>query len=435
MVDSLGWRKASKERGAIHSAFAGFVWRRATSRGPSHHLYADRAFILAAVQRKALILRYASRELRADREIVLAALQQDASCIRYVSKELRADYEVVMAAVKKGNLSKEGWHPFQFASVELEGERWIVLEAVQQDASYLKILKYVSKEVLADREVILAAVKKDARALKFASVELKSDREIVLAAVQQDASRLKPDPKYASAALRAVASVELHADREIVLAAVQQDASRLKPDPKYASAALRAVASVELHADREIVLAAVQQDASHLKFASAALRADRAVVLAAVKKSGFAFQYASVELRADPYVIQAAMQMNEPVDPYQSYAVQVARDRDALGAAVGARAIPAPHAAMNGAPEALAIVHSLLSSYVEAISSVIVDRTTSRSNKSWSKLGFERDIFDLWGVPVVGPMPTYTPSKRPRYSYTYDAFWWSIRRIQVGVRG
>ena len=398
MVDSLGWRKASKERGAIHSAFAGFVWRRATSRGPSHHLYADRAFILAAVQRNALILRYASRELRADREVVLTALQQDASCIRYVSKELRADYEVVMAAVKKGNLSKEGWHPFQFASVELEGERWIVLEAVQQDASYLKILKYVSKEVLADREVILAAVKKDARALKFASVELKSDREIVLAAVQQDASRLKPDPKYASAALRAVASVELHADREIVLAAVQQDAS-------------------------------------HLKFASAALRADRAVVLAAVKKSGFAFQYASVELRADPYVIQAAMQMNEPVDPYQSYAVQVARDRDALGAAVGARAIPAPHAAMNGAPEALAIVHCLLSSYVEAISSVIVDRTTSRSNKSWSKLGFERDIFDLWGVPVVGPMPTYTPSKRPRYSYTYDAFWWSIRRIQVGVRG
>ena len=108
MVDSLGWRKASKERGAIHSAFAGFVWRRATSRGPSHHLYADRAFILAAVQRNALILRYASRELRADREIVLAALQQDASCIRYVSKELRADYEVVMTAVKKGNLSKKG---------------------------------------------------------------------------------------------------------------------------------------------------------------------------------------------------------------------------------------------------------------------------------------------------------------------------------------
>ena len=37
--------------------------------------------------------------------------------------------------------------------------------------------------------------------------------------------------------------------------------------------------------------------------------------------------------------------------------LSLARDRDALGAAVGVRTIPAPHAALNGAPEALALVH------------------------------------------------------------------------------
>ena len=44
----------------------------------------------------------------------------------------------------------------------------------------------------------------------------------------------------------------------------------------------------------------------------------------------------------------------------------LARDRDALGAAVGVRALPVPHAALNGAPKALPIVYCLLASRAEA---------------------------------------------------------------------
>ena len=40
---------------------------------------------------------------------------------------------------------------------------------------------------------------------------------------------------------------------------------------------------------------------------------------------------------------------------------------DALGAAVGVRALPAPHAALNGAPDALPIVHRLMAERVEAM--------------------------------------------------------------------
>lgn len=47
--------------------------------------------------------------------------------------------------------------------------------------------------------------------------------------------------------------------------------------------------------------------------------------------------------------------------------VDLARDRDALGAAVGVRPLPAPHAAMNGAHEALPIVHRLIAWRVEAM--------------------------------------------------------------------
>ena len=86
-----------------------------------------------------------------------------------------------------------------------------------------------------DRNIVLAAVQLDGRALQHASAALQDDREIVLAAVQQNGRALK----NASAALRG--------DREIVLAAVQQNGSALQ----HASAALRGES--ELWSDREFV--------------------------------------------------------------------------------------------------------------------------------------------------------------------------------------
>ena len=44
----------------------------------------------------------------------------------------------------------------------------------------------MSKELQADREVVLAAVRQAGRALMCASEELRADREVVLAAVEQD---------------------------------------------------------------------------------------------------------------------------------------------------------------------------------------------------------------------------------------------------------
>ena len=133
-----------------------------------------------------------------------------------------------------------------------------------------------------DRELLLAAVQQNGRALEYASAELKADREVVLAAVQQYGYALE----YASA--------ELRADREVVLAAVQQNGRAL------------CYASAELRADGEVVLAAVQQNGYALVWASAELRANREVVLAAVQDSrGGAFCYASAELQRDDAVLKA----------------------------------------------------------------------------------------------------------------------------------
>lgn len=139
-----------------------------------------------------------------------------------------------------------------------------------------------SHELSADRDVMLAAVRCDARFLTYAAKVLRADREIILAAVQQDASFLK----YGATALRA--------DRAFILAAVQQDASFLK----YASA--------ELRADREVVLAAVKKGRNAIQFAAPELlKAELELVLAAVHQDTTHLKYAP--LRADVYAILAAI--------------------------------------------------------------------------------------------------------------------------------
>ena len=76
-----------------------------------------------------------------------------------------------------------------------ESDREVVLAAVQRDG---RALKYASAELQADREVVLAAVRQNGRALGYASVELQADRDFVLAAIERNADALR----YTSAELQ-----------------------------------------------------------------------------------------------------------------------------------------------------------------------------------------------------------------------------------------
>lgn len=76
-----------------------------------------------------------------------------------------------------------------------------MLEIVQYNGS---ALKYVSKELQADKGFVLAAVKQNGLALAYASIELQADKDVVLAAVKQDRRALK------------YASKELQADKDVL---------------------------------------------------------------------------------------------------------------------------------------------------------------------------------------------------------------------------
>ena len=263
---------------------------------------------------------------------------------------------------------------------ELWADRDSVLAAVRYQASYLR---YASNELRADREVVMAAVKKGGHALEYASAELRADAYVVLAAMQMNEPVWWDQYRGIDNGVHFKHAPDwLRANRAFVLAVVKQWAD---VQQSGACAALQHVPA-ELQADSRVLWLVKLSRTHPLE------RTHREHV----GSSGTGIFILPHRFGCNADERDFAYQENR----IRIYARHVARDRDSLGAAVGARAIPAPHAALNGgrAPEALAIVHCLLARYVEKISSVGVHRTSSTSGVLQSrKLGFEGRIFALWG--------------------------------------
>ena len=80
-------------------------------------------------------------------------------------------------------VSENGYEGVRCADASLRSDKDVILAAVNQDG---RALRFASEELQSDREVVLAAVNQHGYALKFASEEFRSDREVVLAAVNHD---------------------------------------------------------------------------------------------------------------------------------------------------------------------------------------------------------------------------------------------------------
>jgi len=87
---------------------------------------------------------------------------------------LTSDHEIVITAVTRYG------YMLEYAAPALKSDRDIVLTAIRSDAR--DAYKSAAPELRADREIILAAVTKDKYALEDVPPELQSDSEIVRAA-------------------------------------------------------------------------------------------------------------------------------------------------------------------------------------------------------------------------------------------------------------
>jgi hypothetical protein len=195
---------------------------------------------------------------------------------------------------------------------QIEQKDWdVLLELALTEKIYFGSLP---KAFWEDKNAVLAAVSRDAKALQYICPEFKKDKALALAAIETSAYALK----YVSSTLRT--------NKEVVLAAVCKDGNTLE------------YADLSLKQDKEVVLTAITHNPQALRFAqlndkdtvlwllsrlsplifeestnqflshiNSALFQNKDFVLAAVCLNGLILNYAAKELQQDREVALAAL--------------------------------------------------------------------------------------------------------------------------------
>jgi hypothetical protein len=234
----------------------------------------NRDAIINAVKLDGRNLEFSHESFRADYDIVDLALDNYCFSVQWASKELRDNPDLMYKALAPPNGNKK---TLQYASDRLKSDFLFMERCCQAEGL---ALKYGSKEVRANKEVVLAAVRQTGHTLYYASESLKSNKEVVLAAIKQDGYSLLS------------ASEKLKQDRDLVLEAVKGD-----------GLVFMTVADA-LQADKEIAMEAVKNNGMALEFATLHIRKQRPIVLEAVKQNGHALRFANEIYRADRILVR-----------------------------------------------------------------------------------------------------------------------------------
>ncbi|CAE7212400.1 unnamed protein product, partial [Symbiodinium pilosum] len=129
----------------------------------------DRSFVLELLRRQGDALKFANAFCD-DRECVEAAVLQSPLSFQWASVRLRGDKDLALQAI-------DAWTP----------PTWPILPADQRETP----LRFASRELRADKEVMLRAVTRDGKALALAEATLRMDREVVTAAINNNGMALE----------------------------------------------------------------------------------------------------------------------------------------------------------------------------------------------------------------------------------------------------
>jgi|GEM_PF-3206615 len=154
-----------------------------------------------------------------------------------------------------------------------------------------------------NKEIVLAAIAKNAWAFQYADDSLKKDKDFVLAAIAQNAWAFQ----YADDSLKK--------DTDFVLAVVAKNAlafqyadDSLKKDTDFVLAVVAKNALAFYSKDKDFVLAVLAKNALAFYFADDFLKNDKNFVLRVVAQNPFALPYADNALQKDTDVILAVTQ-------------------------------------------------------------------------------------------------------------------------------
>lgn len=151
--------------------------------------------------------------------------------MRYASKDLQENYEIVMAAVQQDELALE------HAATAMQGDKFIVMAAVQHEGLALETWRYVPHELKQESEILRTVCQKmgwpipaeetnDNTSILTAMAK-QNDKDAVLVAVQADGDVLR------------LAQEEMKRDRKLCTAAVTHAPLRPRPKEKRTGEFLR----------------------------------------------------------------------------------------------------------------------------------------------------------------------------------------------------
>ena len=156
-------------------------------------LRADEDVLRALVTGNPMELDKMPAAIKGDRSFVLELLRRRGDALKFAG-EFCDDRECVEAAVRQSPFS------FEWASVRLRGEKDVALLAIDEwtrptwqnpAARHETPFRFASKELRADREVVLRAVAKNGISLALADATLRMDREVVTAAINENGIALE----------------------------------------------------------------------------------------------------------------------------------------------------------------------------------------------------------------------------------------------------
>ena len=174
------------------------------------HARHDHDFVLAAVRRAGLSLKFASPELRSDRSIVKAACAQNGDAFRYADMSLREDRAFVLDCCKSGGMAVSSCVAFLSSDLREDRSFWEAVLAVNPAC-----MCRAPPAIRSDKELVLQTVTKRGQELQSAYT-LWDDIEVVLAAIRQDPLALEH------------ASPAMCGHRDVVAAALEVDGLALK---------------------------------------------------------------------------------------------------------------------------------------------------------------------------------------------------------------
>ncbi len=170
-----------------------------------------------------------------------------------------------------------------------------------------KMLKYASKNIRDNKDIVIAAVSEDGRALEFASNRLQDDDLVANIAVNNDgvgfkyiSNRLKDNEELLFTAIKQYWHAIEHASDRI-----KKDKGLILKATEIVGLVLKFVDS-SLQDDKDVVISAVSESPTALSHASDRLKDDEDVVLVAVTKHAYVIRYASERLQKDAKILKAA---------------------------------------------------------------------------------------------------------------------------------